>query len=98
MSEWTPEDIDLALTREFWRHGEQPVSAPSSLERRNRIRVSILRDRRERVPFYDSGLNYMQAYQLCYGIALELRRFPREPPRVLHVEPRDDTQDSDELG
>jgi hypothetical protein len=97
MSEWTPADIDLALTREFWRHGERPASAPSSIERRTRIRVSILRDKRERVQFYDSGLTYMQAYQQCYGIALELRRLPREPPPVHHVEARDYFEPGDDL-
>jgi hypothetical protein len=89
MSEWTRDDIDLALTREFWRHGERPAEAPSATERRARIRVSILREKRERVQFHDSGLTYMEAYQRCYGTALDLRRYPREPLPVELLESSD---------
>lgn len=97
MSEWTRDDIDLALTREFWRHGEQRAATLSSIEKRERIRIAILRDKRERVLFHDSGLTYMQAYQLCYGIALELRRFPREPFRSRRTEAPEEFDDPDEL-
>ena len=96
MNEWTRDDIDLALTREFWRNGEQRTATLSSTEKRNRIRVGILQERRERLLFYDSGLTYMQAYQLCYGLALELRKFPREPVRVYRPEPSDDYDEMDE--
>jgi hypothetical protein len=96
ISEWTREDIDLALTREFWRNGEQRTATLSSTEKRGRIRIGILQERRERLQFYDSGLTYMQAYQLCYGLALELRRFPREPVRAHRIEPIDDYDESEE--
>jgi hypothetical protein len=65
-------DIELEFIREFSVNGEF-LNGTNVDDRRERIRVAIWANKLERSPFRDSGLNYGQAYQRCYGRSLEMR-------------------------
>jgi hypothetical protein len=65
-------DIELEFIREFSVNGEF-LNSPNVDDRRERIRVAIWTNKLERAPFRDSGMNYGQAYQSCYGRPIEMR-------------------------
>ena len=65
-------DIELEFIREFSVNGEF-LNSSSVDERRERIRIAIWTNKLERSPFRDSGMNYGQAYQSCYGRPIEMR-------------------------
>ncbi len=75
-------DIDLAFIREFSVGGVlSAVGRLSVHDRRERVRVEILKAMMQDRPFFDSGLTYGEAYRKCYGAPLEMRHRPR-----VHIE------------
>jgi hypothetical protein len=75
----TDPDIELDFIREFAVSGG--LFGLSFDDRRERIRVLIYTEHLLRKPFRDSGLDYGQAYERCYGRSIEMRCTPirREP-------------------
>lgn len=69
-------DIELEFIREFSVNGEFLQSSNVD-ERRERIRIAIWTNKLERAPFRDSGMNYAQAYEACYGRPIEMRETVR---------------------
>ncbi len=65
-------DIELEFIREFSVNGEF-LKGSNVDDRRERIRIAIWTNKLERSPFRDSGMNYGQAYQQCYGRPIEMR-------------------------
>jgi hypothetical protein len=65
-------DIELEFIREFSVNGEF-LQGSNVDERRERIRIAIWTNKLERAPFRDSGMNYAQAYEACYGRPIEMR-------------------------
>jgi hypothetical protein len=65
-------DIELEFIREFSVNGEF-LKGSNADDRRERIRIAIWANKLERSPFRDSGMNYGQAYQSCYGRPIEMR-------------------------
>jgi hypothetical protein len=74
-------DIELEFIREFSVNGEF-LNSSNVDDRRERIRVAIWANKLERSPFRDSGMNYGQAYQSCYGRPIEMRATVRPVVRV----------------
>jgi integrase len=72
-------DLELDFIREFAVSGE--LLKGSSDDRRERIRVAIYRCNLLREPFRDSGMDYGQPYQRCYGRPIEMRRTVRHEPK-----------------
>jgi hypothetical protein len=77
-------ELELEFIREFAVGGDLLARA-SVDDRRERIRVAIYGKKRLHEPFRDSGMDYGQAYQCCYGRPIEMRRTVRhelksEPP------------------
>jgi hypothetical protein len=72
-------DLELDFIREFAVGGE--LLKGSSDDRRERIRVAIYRRNLLHEPFRDSGMDYGQAYQRCYGRPIEMRRTVRHEPK-----------------
>jgi hypothetical protein len=80
-------DIELDFIREFSVTGGL-LNGLNFDDRRERIRVLIYTEHLLHKPFRDSGLDYGQAYERCYGRPIEMRVTPirREPrPSVLAV-------------
>jgi len=74
-------DLELDFIREFAVGGE--LSRGSNVDdRRERIRLAIYGSNLLREPFRDSGMNYGQAYQRCYGMPIEMRRAVRHRPET----------------
>jgi hypothetical protein len=69
-------DIELEFIREFSVNGEF-LHSWNVDERRERIRIAIWTNKLERAPFRDSGMNYAQAYEACYGRSIEMRETVR---------------------
>jgi hypothetical protein len=77
--------VDFGLELEFIRefavagmlHGVSDTHA-----RREHIRVSIYKLNLVEKPFRDTGFNYAQAYQHCFGMPLEMRRTVRVKPQL----------------
>ena len=65
-------DIELEFNREFSVNGRF-LKGTNVDDRRERIRIAIWANKLERSPFRDSGMNYGQAYQRCYGKPIEMR-------------------------
>jgi hypothetical protein len=74
-------DIELEFIREFSGNGEFRKGSNVD-DRRERIRVAIWANKLERSPFRDSGMNYGQAYQRCYGRPIEMRATVRTEARA----------------
>jgi hypothetical protein len=72
------QELDREFIREFAVGGD--LRGGSIDDRRERIRVAIYRGNLLHVPFRDSGMDYGQAYELCYRKPIELRRTAREEP------------------
>jgi hypothetical protein len=73
-------ELELDFIREFAVGGDLRVG--SSVDgRRERIRVAIYSRNLLHEPFRDSGLDYGQAYQRCYGRPIELRRTVSHEPK-----------------
>jgi hypothetical protein len=70
------QDLDLDFIREFAVGGD--LLKGSIADRRERIRVAIYRCNLLHVPFRDSGMDYGQAYELCYRKPIEMRSTVRE--------------------
>jgi len=74
-------DIELEFIREFSVNGEF-LKGSNTDDRRERIRIAIWTNKLERAPFRDSGMNYGQAYQRCYGRPIEMRATVRSEVRL----------------
>jgi hypothetical protein len=72
-------DLELDFIREFAVGGE--LLKGSSDDRRGRIRVAIYRLNLLHEAFRDSGMDYGQTYQRCYGRPIEMRRTVRYEPK-----------------
>jgi hypothetical protein len=69
-------DLELDFIREFTVGGAL-LKDSSVDDRRERIRVAIYGCGLLHEPFRDSGIDYGQAYQRCYGRPIEMRRTVR---------------------
>jgi hypothetical protein len=69
-------DLELDFIREFAVGGDLPTNS-SVDDRRERIRVVIYGRNLLHQPFRDSGMDYGEAYQRCYGRPIEMRRTVR---------------------
>jgi hypothetical protein len=69
-------ELELDFIREFAVGGDL-LTALSSDDRRERIRVAIYRRFLVHQPFRDRGMDYGQAYEACYGRPIEMRRKTR---------------------
>lgn len=72
-------DLELDFIREFAVSGE--LKGSNADDRRERIRVAIYGRNLLHEPFRDSGMDYGQAYQRCYGRPIEMRRTVRHEPK-----------------
>lgn len=73
-------DIELEFVREFSVGG--CLLGLSADDRREHIRVAVYKQQLMHKPFRDTGLNYSQTYEQCYGQPLEMRRAPRPTPQL----------------
>ena len=73
--------------------GGELLEASSAEDRRERIRVAIYGRNLLHERFRDSGMDYGQAYQRCYGRPIEMRRTVRhEQKSPLNAAPRSGKQ------
>jgi hypothetical protein len=72
-------DLELDFIREFAVGGEL-LKCSSVDDRRERIRVAIYTRQLLHKRFRDSGMDYGQAYERCYGRPIEMRRTERQEP------------------
>jgi hypothetical protein len=72
-------DLELDFIREFAVGGEL-LKCSSVEDRREHIRVTIYARKLLHEPFRDSGMDYGQAYERCYGRPIEMRRTDRRRP------------------
>ena len=72
-------DLELDFIREFAVGGDLKDSRAD--DRRERIRLAIYGRNLLHEPFRDSGMDYGQAYQRCYGRPIEMRRTVRREPK-----------------
>jgi hypothetical protein len=70
-------ELELDFIREF-AVGGQLINSSSADSRRERIRVAIYGSKLLHEPFRDTGMDYAQAYQRCYGRPIEMRRTERD--------------------
>jgi hypothetical protein len=73
-------DLELDFIREFAVGGEL-LKCSNVDDRRERIRVAIYSRNLLHSPFRESGMDYRQAYERCYGRPIEMRRTVRHEPR-----------------
>jgi hypothetical protein len=69
-------ELELDFIREFAVGGDL-LRASNVDDRRESIRVAIYRRNLLHAPFRDSGMDYAQAYESCYGRSIEMRRTVR---------------------
>jgi hypothetical protein len=69
-------ELELDFIREFAVGGEL-LRGSNVDDRRKRIRVAIYGHNLVHAPFRDSGMDYAQAYESCYGSPIEMRRTGR---------------------
>ena len=74
----TQAETELGFIREFAHSGVQLGPSVSSEERRERIRVSILREGKENLPYQDAGFTYAEMYWQLYHKSIEMRRIRRD--------------------
>jgi hypothetical protein len=74
-------DLELDFIREFAVGGEL-LNGSNTEDRRERIRVAIYRGDLVHRPFRNSGMNYGQAYESCYGRPIEMRSKVRPERKV----------------
>ena len=72
------DDIELDFIREFAHSGANLGSIISREDRRERIRIAILKEKKQDLRFRDTPLTYAQTYRLAYNKPIDLRRFPRD--------------------
>jgi hypothetical protein len=73
-------DLELDFIREF-AVGGVLLKGSNVDDRRERIRVAIYSRNLLPEPFRDSGMDYRQAYECCYGRPIEMRRTVRHEPK-----------------
>jgi hypothetical protein len=74
-------ELELDFTRQFAVGGELLRSSNVD-DRREPIRVAIYGQNLVHAPFRDSGMDYAQAYESCYGRPIEMRRTVRHEPNL----------------
>jgi hypothetical protein len=84
-------ELELEFIREFAVGGELSHSASVDV-RRERIRVAIYVNKRLHEPFRDSGMDYGEAYQRCYGTPIEMRRAVRHEQKSAPLIPADSVE------
>lgn len=94
-TDYVDRDLELAFIREFSVGGLSlvPMSAD---ERRERIRVAIYAQKRDREMVFGTQMTYSEAYEKCYRRKLEMRRFPRDQPIPSHAPELSDDPDDDD--
>jgi hypothetical protein len=85
-------ELELDFIREFAVGGDL-LTGSSVDDRRERIRVAIYGKKRLNEPFRDSGMDYGEAYQRCYGRPIEMRRTVRHEPKSESLVESDSTQE-----
>src|ERR1700685_715519 len=73
-------DLELDFIREFAAGGEL-LNGLSVENRRERIRVAIYTQKLPHMLFRDGPMTYAEAYAVCFGRPLEMRRFVRHQPK-----------------
>jgi hypothetical protein len=71
-------EFEFECVREFSHSGVQLGASVSREERRERIRVAIMRENKQHKRWRDTQLTYAAAYQQAYGKPIELRRAGEE--------------------
>jgi hypothetical protein len=80
-------DLELDFMREFAIGGES-MTGISADDRRERIRVAIYAHKLAHTLFRDGPMTYAEAYAICFGRPIEMRRTMRpEPNREPILEP-----------
>jgi len=67
-------DFELECVREFSHSGEQLGVSVSREERRERIRVAIMRESKQDTLWRDTALTYAAVYRLVYNKPIDARR------------------------
>ena len=78
------QDLDLDFIREFAVGGELMRGQGKGLtaaDRSERIRIAIYANHLVNAPFRDTGMNYAEAFEACYGRSIEMRRTTRHAPQ-----------------
>lgn len=76
----TKDDIELAFIRQFSVHGIQLGGAMSQADRKERIRIAIMREQFQDRLFPDARMTYGEAFRFVYGEPCEKRQGPRLDP------------------
>jgi hypothetical protein len=71
------QDIEMDFVREFSHSGSQIGTCASSEEKRERIRVAILKEGKQSKPFRGTSLTYAEVYRQAYNKPIEMRRHVR---------------------
>jgi hypothetical protein len=74
-------ELELDFIREFAVGGEL-LRGSNVDDRRERIRVAIYGHNLVHAQFRDSGMEYAQAYESCYGRPIEMRCTARHEPKL----------------
>ena len=74
------QDLELDFIREFAAGGEL-LKGLSAEKRSERIRVAIFTNKRAHMLFRGGPLTYAEAYQECFGRALDMRSTVRHEPK-----------------
>jgi hypothetical protein len=94
-------DLEMAFVRSLSVHGTVLSGDLSAEDKRERIRVAILMQRRENTEL-EPGLTYAQAFRRCYGTPIELRKLVRDrfgrPMQFAHLGGEGNEGESDESG
>ena len=95
-------DFELECVREFSHSGGQLGGNVSRAERRERIRVAIMRENKQDARWRDTLLTYAAVYQLVYNMPIEARRsgpeeaLPALPARARPIGEADDEEFDDD--
>jgi hypothetical protein len=73
-------DLELDFIREFATGGELLMGLGID-RRRERIRIAIYSHKLAHMPFRDGPMTYAEAYAVCFGMPLEMRRTVRHEPK-----------------
>jgi hypothetical protein len=80
-------DFEFECVREFSHSGVQLGASVSREERRERIRISIMRENKQHSRWRDTQLTYATAYQQAYGKPIESRRAGEEEIAPMRARP-----------
>ena len=90
------EDFELACIREFSHSGHHLGVGVSRAERRERIRVAILRENKERRRWHDTDFTYAEIYAQAYQQKLALEDSPDKKAVAAWASSNDDSSDDED--